>query len=218
MLCLPSVYEYAANICWDQACTIWTNTSAQEFRLFASFEPRLGQRTAWSKAFWDSSSWEDFICCWAVCQIRNQEAKRLLTVHSSTLLDFFFQVGVTYRAPQITSTIMNTIVRRPLTPLHIPGPSSCVPVGPGLSLSPWALWSGRPSAGTTSKCVHLQTWGGMIMKRDCLLCSSHMGPALLLPPDFLSVLPIILEEITACPELLRTPVGSVPALCSHIFK
>lgn len=47
----------------------------------------------------------------------------------------------------------------------------------------------------------------MIMKRDCLLCAFHMGPALPLPLDFLSMLPIVLEEITANPELLRAPAG-----------
>lgn len=56
--------------------------------------------------------------------------------------------------------------------------------------------------GRTSKCVQLRTWAAMIKNRDCLQCTSHMGPLLPLPLDFLSLLPISLDEITVCPGLL----------------
>lgn len=112
-------------------------------------------------------------------------------------------------------------------PLHIlSSPSQCptrywMPprpsLGPPLSDAaictfPWlalstAVWErgmgGRRGRwGRTSKCVQFRTWAGMIKNGDCLHCTSHMGPLVPLPLDFLPILPISLHEITAWPELL----------------
>lgn len=63
----------------------------------------------------------------------------------------------------------------------------------------WGRW------GRTSKCVQFRTWAGMIKNCDCLHCTSHMGPLLPLPLDFLPILPIFEDEITAWPVLLGAP-------------
>lgn len=113
---------------------------------------------------------------------------------------------------------MNTIVRRPLTPLHIPGPSSCVPVGPGSSpLSPALAVCCR--LGQSDGRAEGQHWDNFKVRpspnvsRDdyeARLFTLHFphGPAPPLPPPRLPVRTSYRPGRDNGPALLRAPAGS----------
>lgn len=115
-----------------------------------------------------------------------------LTLHHFTFFRLPSQCPARYRLPPRQLSEATTICTFPWL---------------ALNTAVWERGMGgrRGRWGRTSKRVQFQTWAGMIKNRDCLHCTSHMGPLLPLPLDFLSLLPISLDEITACPGLLRAP-------------
>lgn len=194
---------------------IWATLFGQ-IQVLRNFDSNWGPHSEQcSKGLWDSSSPVERISfSFGICAKVGIRKPNIVTVLLSPLLCFSLKLDQPTELPKYINYNEGNW-EDTLTPLDIPVLSFMCPIGDACSalslgsqlfgMEGWEGWGRRGARGQHQSVSISEREPGPL---NCLHCSSRMGPVLPLPLDFLSVLPISLDEITACTELLGAPLGS----------